>query len=252
MLDFGMTGKNYIVTGGAGSIGRAIVEQVIECGGNVTAVDIDEKTLKEMAEVLPAAQYKYRAIDLSDVNVIRKNFAEMAEEYGQVHGLCNCVGVVTPVPIGEITQAEWDKVIAINLTGVFAANQVILQNMLKYGYGNIVNVSSVAGKLGGGLLGTSAYATSKGGLNAMTKVIAKTYGPQGIRCNAVCPAWTVSRMIEKYMDEEHVAKLKSMCSLKRPATPDEAAYPCVFLMSDLSSYMNGEISDVDGGVTWDS
>ena len=252
MPDFGFKDRNYIVTGGAGSIGRAIVEIIVSCGGNVTAVDLDGATLRELGSVLPEGRYRYKTADLSSPEEIRSVFAEITESYGQIHGLVNCVGVLCTAPITEVTQEEWDRVIAINLTGVFAAIQSVLPNMLSNHYGSIVNVSSVAGKLGGGLLGTSAYATSKGGINALTKVVAKTCGPQGVRCNAVCPAWTDSRMINSFMNEENIARLKQMVSLRRPATAEEAAYPIVFLLSDLASYINGEITDVDGGCTFDS
>ncbi|MBQ2146328.1 MAG: SDR family oxidoreductase, partial [Oscillospiraceae bacterium] len=182
MPDFGFKDRNYIVTGGAGSIGRAVVEIIVSCGGNVTAVDLDGATLRELGSVLPEGRYRYKTADLSSPEEIRSVFAEITEYYGQIHGLVNCVGVLCTTPITEVTQEEWDRVIAINLTGVFAAIQSVLPNMLSNHCGSIVNVSSVAGKLGGGLLGTSAYATSKGGLNALTKVVAKTCGPQGVRC----------------------------------------------------------------------
>ena len=157
MPDFGFKDRNYIVTGGAGSIGRAVVEIIVSCGGNVTAVDLDGATLRELGSVLPEGRYRYKTADLSSPEEIRSVFAEITEAYGQIHGLVNCVGVLCTTPITEVTQEEWDRVIAINLTGVFAAIQSVLPNMLSNHCGSIVNVSSVAGKLGGGLLHSKLY-----------------------------------------------------------------------------------------------
>lgn len=252
MLTFDFTGKNYIVTGGAGSIGRAIVETVIDCGGSVCAIDVDEKTLQEMETALNTSRYSYRALDLSSTAVIRESFAEIIAGYGQLHGLVNCVGVLTTKPIDEITQEEWDRVIQINLTGVFAAIQSVYPHMKQNRYGRIVNVSSVAGKVGGGIMGRSAYATSKAGLNGLTKVVAKEGGAYNVCCNAVCPGWTDSRMINHLVTEADYGRIQNMVALRRPASSQEAAYPVVFYLSDLAAYVNGEVSDVDGGLVYDS
>lgn len=252
MVSFDFSGKNYIVTGGAGSIGRAIVETIIDCGGTVCAVDLDEKTLKEMGEQLNVKRYSYRVIDLSSTDAIRENFAEIIRGYGQLHGLVNCVGVLTTKHIDEITQEEWDRVIQINLTGVFAAIQSVYPHMKENRYGRIVNVSSVAGKIGGGIMGRSAYATSKAGLNGLTKVVAKEGGAYNVCCNAVCPGWTDSRMINHLVTESDYSRIQNMVALRRPATQREAAYPVVFYLSDLAAYVNGEVSDVDGGLVYDS
>lgn len=251
MVTIDFTGKNYIVTGGAGSIGRAIVETVIACGGSVCAIDVDEKTLKEMETTLNTPRYSYRALDLSSTDVIRQNFAEIIQNFGQLHGLVNCVGVLSTKYFEDITQAEWDRVIQINLTGVFAAIQSVYSHMKENRYGRIVNVSSVAGKVGGGIMGRGAYATSKAALNGLTKVVAKEGGAYNVCCNTICPGWTDSRMINHLVTESDYTRIQNMVSLRRPATALEAAWPVVFYLSDLASFVNGEISDVDGGLTYD-
>lgn len=251
MVTIDFTGKNYIVTGGAGSIGRAIVETVVACGGRVCAIDIDEATLREMGETLPGDLYSWRKVDLSSTDAIRASFAEIIGEFGQLHGLVNCVGVLSTTRFEEITQEEWNKIIQINLTGVFAAIQSVFPHMKANRYGRIVNVSSVAGKVGGGLMGRGAYATSKAGVNGLTKVVAKEGGAYNVCCNTVCPGWTDSRMINHLVDDANYNRLKGMVSLARPATALEAAWPVVFYLSDLASFVNGEISDVDGGLTYD-
>ena len=249
MFDF--SEKNYIITGAAGSIGRATVEIILECGGRVWALDSDKKTLQEMADSLPEEQFFWKAVDLSSPILIRDTFLGILQAVGTLHGLVNCVGILNTKAFEDITQDEWDRVIAINLTGVFAAIQAVYPHMKANGFGRIVNVSSVAGKIGGGLLGRGAYASSKAGLIGLTKVVAKEGGPFGVCCNAVCPAWTDSRMINHLVDESNAARLRNMVSLHRSATPQEAAWPIIFLLSDEASYINGVITDVDGGLVFD-
>ncbi len=243
--------RNYIVTGAAGSIGREIAKIIIECGGNVWALDADEVTLKEMAKELPSEQFTWNKIDLSSPEVIRDAFSDIIETLGTVHGLVNCVGILSIAPLEELSQAEWDRVIAVNLTGVFVAIQTVFPHMKNNRSGRIVNVSSVAGKVGGGILGRCAYATSKAGLNGLTKVVAKEGGAYGVCCNAVCPGWTDSRMVNYLMDDANTTRIGNMVSMRRAATAREAAFPAVFLLSDEAGYMNGEIMDVDGGLVFD-
>lgn len=251
MLTLDFSNKNYIVTGGAGSIGRAIVEGIVAGGGSVCAIDVDEKTLEKMEKELGTEQYRYRVLDLSSPEIIRKNFAEIIAEFGQLHGLVNCVGILSTTKFENITQEEWDRVLSINLTGVFVANQSVYSHMCEHRYGRIVNVSSVAGKVGGGLMGRGAYATTKAGLNGMTKVIAKEGGQYNVCCNCVCPGWTDSRMINDLMTDSDVERLQNMVALRRRATAQEAANPVLFYLSDLAAFATGEVSDVDGGVVYD-
>ncbi len=251
MTSFDFSGKNYIVTGAAGSIGQAIVHLIAAGGGRVTAVDIDREALQKLSTELPGEQCQFRIMDLSSVGVIRDGFREIINGYGQLHGLVNCVGVISVQPFEQISQEEWDRTIGINLTGVFAAIQAVFSHMKERGYGRIVNVSSVAGKTGGGIMGRGAYVTSKAGLNGLTKVVAKEGGPFGICCNAISQGWTDSRMVNDIMTGEDYERIRKMVSLGRPATVWEAAYPVAFYLSDLASFVNGEISDVDGGLTFD-
>ena len=143
-----------------------------------------------------------------------------------------------------------DKVIAINLTGVYTAISAVYPSMKANGYGRIVNVASVAAKRGGGLLGTSAYAASKAGVIGLTKAVAREGAPYGVACNGVCPSLTMTPMTAN-MGEEKTKKIIATIPLGRGAQPREIANMVLFYASDLASFATGEISDVDGGVTMD-
>ena len=248
IIDFNQ--KNYIVTGGAGSIGSEIVKGIINSGGCVCAIDRDEESLFQLSSLL-GDRCKYKCIDCADVELLRKTITEIIEEYGRIHGLVNCVGVISTSSFEDITLEEWNRVITINLTSVFAAIQSVFPHMKENKFGRIVTVSSVAGKIGGGILGKCAYATSKAGVNGLTKAIAKEVGKYGICCNAVCPGWTDSRMVNGILTSHDYDRIKSMVSLARPGSPDEMAAHVLFYLSDYASYINGEVSDTDGGLTYD-
>ena len=172
------------------------------------------------------------------------------EDQGQIHVLVNNAGIVSTVPFEEISQEEWDRIVAINLTGVYAALQVVYPAMKEAGYGRIVNTASVAGKIGGGLLGTSAYAATKSGVIGLSKAIAKEGAKYGIACNAVCPSLTKTSMTAN-MGEEKYKRIVSGIPMGRPADPSEVANVILFYASDLASFVTGEVADVDGGITMD-
>ncbi len=205
-----------------------------------------EKVRAELGEE-NAAVYK---VDLGNSSEIREVFSRILEEQGQIHVLVNNAGIVSTVPFEEISQEEWDRIVAINLTGVYAALQVVYPAMKEAGYGRIVNTASVAGKIGGGLLGTSAYAATKSGVIGLSKAIAKEGAKYGIACNAVCPSLTKTSMTAN-MGEEKYKRIVSGIPMGRPADPSEVANVILFYASDLASFVTGEVADVDGGITMD-
>ncbi len=248
-MDF--TGKNVIVTGGASGIGKAITTGVVEGGGHAIIVDINldaaEAVRKELGEDKTSA-YK---VNLADSAEIREVFAQILEDFKQIDVLINNAGIVSTLPFEEVSQAEWDKVIAINLTGAYTAISALYPSMKAMGYGRIVNVASVAAKRGGGLLGTSAYAASKAGVIGLTKAVAREGAPYGIACNGVCPSLTMTPMTAKMTDEKR-NQIIATIPMGRGAQPQEIANMVLFYASDLASFATGEISDCDGGVTMDS
>ncbi len=248
MFDF--TGKTILVTGGAQGIGKETVRGIVNGGGHAVILDINEQGAKATAQELGnCSVYK---MDLSNTENIREVMAKVLADFDRVDGLINVGGVISKVPFQEISDAEWDRTLRINLTGTFTTCSAIYPYFIEKKGGRIVNVSSVAGKIGGGLLGTAAYATSKAGVNGLTKAIAKEGGKYGISCNAVCPSFTMTSMTQSLAeDAEKSAKVIGMIPLGRAAQPEEIAQMILFFASDAASFVNGEIGDCDGGIVLD-
>ena len=246
MFDF--TGKTVLVTGGAQGIGKEVVRGVVNGGGHAVILDLNEEKAKATAEELGnCSVYK---IDLGDKDNIRAVMAKVLGDFERVDVLINCGGVVSTVPFQEVTDAEWDRTLRINLTGTFTTCSAIYPYFIEKKGGRIVNVSSVAGKIGGGLLGTAAYATSKAGVNGLTKAIAKEGGKFGVRCNAVCPSLTLTDMTS-ILSDENSQRIINGIPLGRAAQASEPAQMVLFFASDLASFVNGEIGDCDGGIVLD-
>lgn len=248
MFDF--SGKTVLVTGGAQGIGKETVKGVVEGGGHAVILDINEKVGKATAaEVGNCSFYK---IDLGSSENIRAVMAQVLADFDRVDVLINVGGVISKAPFEEISDAEWERTLRINLTGTFTTCSAIYPYFKEKKGGRIVNVSSVAGKIGGGLLGTAAYASSKAGVNGLTKAIAKEGGKYGISCNAVCPSFTMTSMTKTLAeDAEKSAKVIGMIPLGRAAQPVEIAQMILFFASDAASFVNGEIGDCDGGIVLD-
>lgn len=248
MFDF--SGKTVLVTGGAQGIGKETVKGVVEGGGHAVILDINEEVGKATAaEIGNCSFYK---IDLGSSENIREVMAKVLSDFDRVDVLINVGGVISKVPFEEISDAEWERTLRINLTGTFTTCSAIYPYFKEKKGGRIVNVSSVAGKIGGGLLGTAAYASSKAGVNGLTKAIAKEGGKYGISCNAVCPSFTMTSMTKTLAeDPEKSAKVIGMIPLGRAAQPVEIAQMILFFASDAASFVNGEIGDCDGGIVLD-
>ena len=248
MFDF--KDRTVIVTGAGQGIGKEVAKGIVEGGGKVIICDINEETGKACAKELGNACF-YK-MDLGDHKNIREVMTEILKENDHVTGLVNCAGIISKKPFMEITDEEWERTIRINLTGTFTACSAIFPYFVENGGGRITNVSSVAGKIGGGLLGTAAYASSKAGVNGLTKAIAKEGGKYHINCNAVCPSFTHTPMTKSLSDDpEKNAKVIGMIPLGRAAEPFEIAQMILFFASDAASFVNGEIGDCDGGIVMD-
>lgn len=248
MYDF--SNKTVLITGAAQGIGKEVAKKIVADGGHVVILDINAQKAEETAKELKNAAFFQ--MDLSNPAQIRDTFKQMKKVYPTIDILINVGGIVSTKKFEDLTDEEWARTLNINLTGTFTTCHAIYPTFVAQGHGVIVNVSSVAGKIGGGLLGTAAYASSKAGVNGLTKAIAKEGGKYGIRCNAVCPSFTITPMTKALQeDPEKNQKVISMIPLGRPAQPTEIANMIVFFASDEASFVNGEIGDCDGGIVLD-
>lgn len=239
------TGKTGIITGGAQGIGKAIARQFVELGGKAVIVDINPETAKKTCEELGNAVY-YTA-DLGDQEQVVRVFRQIVEEQERVEVLINNAGIVNTADFDKLTLEEWNRVIAIDLTSVFLVSQILFRHMEAIGGGRIVNVASIAAKVGGGYLGTAAYAAAKAGVISLTKSIAKAGSSRNIYCNSLCPAYTKTPLVSILTGEKEQKVLDAM-ALHRPAAPEEVASAVLFLASDAASFIQGENLNCDGGM----
>lgn len=249
-MEIGFSGKTVIITGGARGIGRSVAEEVAKTGGHVVIADINEEEALRAKEEIGSSSVSVYKVNLEDTKQTAHVFEQIVREKKKIDVLINNAGVISTAPFELIEKADWDRVIAINLSSVFVTCQIVFRHMKEQGGGRIVNISSSAAKRGGGLLGTSAYAASKAGLIGLTKAIAREGAAFGISCNAVCPSWTKTLMTAG-IEGEVAERLKKTIPLGRPAEPLEIAGMILYIASDLASFVTGEIRDIDGGVTMD-
>lgn len=245
LKDISFKNKTGIVTGSAQGIGRAIAEQFVALGGRAIVVDINEEAAAKTCAELGNATYYI--VDLSDGDAVVKTFEKIIEEEGRIDVLINNAGIVNTENFDELKRESWKKVIDVDLTAVFLICQVVSRHMAKTGGGRIVNIASIAGKVGGGYLGTAAYAAAKAGVISLTKSVAKYGSDKNIYCNSLCPAYTKTPLVSILTGEKEEKVLKAM-ALGRAALPSEVANAVLFLASDAASFVQGENLNCDGGM----
>lgn len=238
-------GKTGIITGSAMGIGKSIAKEFVELGGKAIIVDINPEAARKTCRELGNAEYY--TVDLGNTEETIRVFEQICEEQGRVDVLVNNAGIVNTSDFDKITMPEWDKVLAIDLTAVFAICQVVFRHMAQKGGGRIVNVASIAAKVGGGYLGTAAYAAAKAGVLSLTKSVAKAGSEKNIYCNSVCPGHTKTPLIATNLTPEKEKIVNSATALHRGADPEEVANTILFLASDAASFVQGENINCDGG-----
>ena len=249
MDNISYSGKTALITGGARGIGFATAEQIVALGGRVVVVDINAEAGAAAAEKLGNAAF-YQ-VDLADDAAVRSVFAAIIAAEGHVDVLFNIAAIVNTPSFAEITKAQWDQIINLDLTSVYVTSQILFNHMAELGGGRIVNLASIAGKVGGGYLGTSAYAAAKAGVISLTKAIAKEGAPLNIYCNSLCPAYTDTPLVKDALVGEKREKVLAAMKIHRPARAEEVANGLVFLGSDAASFITGENLNCDGGMLMD-
>ncbi len=241
-----MKDRVAIVTGGARGIGRATGEAFAAEGACVVLADIDP-TVAEPAGLDP--QPYAVVMDVSDGDSVRAMVEKVMQRYGKIDILVNNAGTCPLTPFESINRAEWDRVMAINLTGAFLCSQAVVPLMKQAGYGRIVNISSVAGKMGGVTVGAH-YAASKAGLLGLTWSLARLYAPFGVTANAIAPA-TVETDMTRGWPRDALERLRQSIPLGRLARVSDVAAAAVFLASEEAGFITGEVLDINGGFLMD-
>ncbi len=243
-----LEGKNALVTGGARGIGKAIVLALAGSGANVAFSDLKyddaAKSLEEEIRNLGVKGKGY-ASDASSLTDSEQLAAEVAKEFGSIDILVNNAGITRDTLLMRMTEEQWDDVIRINLKSAFNLTKSVQKYMLKQRQGSIINMSSIVGL--GGNAGQANYAASKAGMIAFTKSVAQEIGARNVRCNAIAPGFIETEMTAG-LPEDVKKGWTEKIPLKRAGTPDDVANLTVFLASEMSAYITGQVITVCGGM----
>ena len=243
-----LAGKNALVTGASKGIGRAVAIALAQEGANVaftylSNIEKGEALAQELSEMRVKAQ-GYRS-DAADLEAATTLITQMVEDFGSLDILVNNAGITQDNLLMRMSEEMWDEVINVNLKSVFNTVKASVKVFLKQRQGTIINMTSVVGIKGNA--GQANYAASKAGIIGFTKSVALELGSRNIRCNAIAPGFIETEMTEK-LDEKTVQGWREAIPLKRGGTPEDVANCVIFLASDLSSYITGQVIQVDGGM----
>lgn len=240
-----------IVTGAGRGIGLSIALAFAREGARVAVCDIDDSLLDGAMAEIGAVDGEARAfkMDVTSREQIQGVVSEVDDQWGTIDILVNNAGIYEVLPFEEITEEQWDRLLAVNLKGTFLCCQAVIPSMVAQGGGRIISIASSAGKTGGKLAGAH-YSVSKAGVICLAKQLARELGAYGITVNAVAPGRIDTPMIQVASSEENEA-FRLQTPLGRLGTPADVANAVVFLASDEASFITGEIVDVNGGLLID-
>jgi len=252
-----LEGKVCIVTGGAVGIGRACVERMAGEGARVAVFDLDDAAGAALVEQVrkDGGEAHYRHVDVADEAAVREAIDAVAAHFGALHCLVNNAGISgTTKPTHEVTEAEWDRVMAVNVKGVFFCTKHAIPHLRRAGGGSIIHLSSIYGLVGGP--DVPPYHASKGAVRLMAKTDAMLYAPDRIRVNSIHPGYVWTPMVEKHLRasgatdiaaaREEVGRLHPLGHM---GEPDDIAWGVVYLASDESKFVTGAELVIDGGYT---
>jgi NAD(P)-dependent dehydrogenase (short-subunit alcohol dehydrogenase family) len=243
-ISFGLTGRVCIVTGGAQGIGEACARRFAREGAQVVIADLADAAGEKLAAELGAL---YIHCDVGDKAQVDAVVARTVQAHGRIDVLVNNAGIFRAADFLDITEADFDAVLRVNIKGSFLMGQAVARVMAQAGSGNIVNMSSVNAVLA--IPTIASYNVSKGGINQLTRVMALALADKGIRVNAVAPGTIATELAARAVltSDEAKAKIMSRTPMKRLGEPSEIADVVAWLVSDAASYVTGEIVTVDGG-----
>ncbi len=243
-----LKGKIAIITGASRGIGESIARSFIAQGATVAfTYRSSEEKAKELEKSLTAGGGQARGFksDASKMEDAENLIKEVLETYGGIDIVVNNAGITDDTLLMRMSEDQWDRVMNVNLKSCFNLTKSVLRTMLKARSGSIINISSVVGVQGNA--GQANYAASKAGILGFTKSVALELGSRSIRCNAIAPGFIETEMTAK-LDEATVQGWRDAIPLKRGGSPEDVANACIFLASDMSTYVTGQTLNVCGGM----
>jgi NAD(P)-dependent dehydrogenase (short-subunit alcohol dehydrogenase family) len=248
--------KCTIVTGGAVGIGRACVKRMAHEGAKVAVFDVMEAEGKAVVDELTAEGHEaaFWLVDVTDEAVVKGAIDAVAARFGALQVIVNNAGISgSPKPVDQVSEAEWDRVQAVNVKGVFFSTKHAIPHLRAAGGGSVINLSSIAGLIGVG--GLAPYHASKGAVRLMSKNDAITYAPEKIRVNSIHPAYIWTPMVENHLraTSDDIEASKAAAGAVHPigymGEPDDIAWAVVWLASDEAKFVTGAEIVIDGGYT---
>ena len=246
-----MTKKVALVTGAAVGIGRAIALRLARDGIAIGVMDLNLQACETVAQEIKDAGGDAIALagDIAKRDTIQSAAAELRAAYGPINILVNNAGITGFVPFLELTDAQWDRMLEVNLKGAFIVTQTILPDMIAQGWGRIVNISSSSAQSGAANM--AHYSSAKGGIIALTKTLAQEFGPAGITCNNIPPRFVMNTAMSeesfKMLGNEVREAWTNNGPIRRQGEPEDIAGACAWLVSDEAGYVTGQTIGVNGG-----
>ncbi len=242
-----LIGKVALVTGAAQGIGKAIALLLARNGADIVVSDINlekaEETAKEIGSIGPKAMaFK---VDVANLNDVEQMVGAILDKFGKIDILVNNAGITRDKLILRMTEEDWDAVLNVNLKGTFHCTKVVVRHMAKQRGGKIVSIASVVGEMGNA--GQVNYAASKAGVIGLTKTIAREFAQRRINVNAIAPGYIETPMTE-VLPEKVKEELKRLIPMERLGKPEDVAEAVLFLVSEESNYITGQVLNVNGGI----
>jgi len=240
-------GKTVIITGGNRGIGASIAEAFAVHQSHIVIWDVSGDNFENLKEIIESSgsTAEFMKVDVSDFNDVNANMQKVIEKHAAVDVLVNNAGITRDKLLMVMEEDEWDSVININLKGTFNCCKAVIRSMIKKRSGSIINIASVIGKMGN--KGQANYAASKAGIMGLTKSLAKEVGQRNVRVNAIAPGFIETAMTQK-LSEDVIDAYSELIPMKRMGKPADVANLCLFLASDYSSYITGQVINCDGGM----